>query len=268
MDCHGPTFPVAPKVEGCQGGVQTKEMGQKNGTDNLNPIPAKLQASHCCQWHSIYMTAEKKLVCLSPEKVGNLNHGILPARHSSLKIRENSLVMSPLTKSTKESLGIFMIPVSFKWLANGKWKWLYIISDFPTLHPSWWKNSCTTWHVWNPVNNGINMDKLPIRWCRISAINSISIWLLFGSWARRRRAHATIGKFHGRFFRIFLPWPQRTSHIIVSYDEGPMIDEDEDPEFTACQCGWHKETSEYCICAQGLAISQSNDVQIQHSKHS
>ena len=175
-------------------------------------------------------------------RLGNLNHGILPARHSSLKIRENSLVMSPLTKSTKESLGIFMIPVSSKWLANGKWKWL---SDFPTLHPSWWKNSCTTWHVWNPVNNGINTDKLPIRWCRISAINSISVWLLFGSWARRSRAHATIGKFHGRFFRIFLPWPQRTSHIIVSYDEGPMIDEDEDPEFTACQCGWHKETSEY-----------------------
>ena len=21
---------------------------------------------------------------------------------------------------------------------------------------SWWKKSCTTWHVWNPVNNGIN----------------------------------------------------------------------------------------------------------------
>ena len=29
----------------------------------------------------------------------------------------------------------------------------------------WWKKSCTTWDVW---------DKLPIKWCRISAINRIS----------------------------------------------------------------------------------------------
>ena len=36
----------------------------------------------------------------------------------------------------------------------------------------WWLKSCTTWDVWNPTNNGINMDKLPINWCRISAINS------------------------------------------------------------------------------------------------
>ena len=42
----------------------------------------------------------------------------------------------------------------------------------------WWKKSCTTWDVW---------DKLPIKWCRISAINRISwkqmcfFWMLFVS---------------------------------------------------------------------------------------
>ena len=39
-------------------------------------------------------------------------------------------------------------------------------------------------------------------------------------------------------------------------------------EFAACQCGWHKETSEYCICTRGLAIPQSNDVPIEHPKRS
>ena len=32
----------------------------------------------------------------------------------------------------------------------------------------------TTWDVQNPVNNGINMDKLPTNWRRISSINSMS----------------------------------------------------------------------------------------------
>ncbi len=33
----------------------------------------------------------------------------------------------------------------------------------------WWLKSCTTWDVWNPINNGINYH---INRCRISAINS------------------------------------------------------------------------------------------------
>ena len=35
----------------------------------------------------------------------------------------------------------------------------------------WWKKSCSTWHVWNPVNNGFFFH---INWCRMSSINSIS----------------------------------------------------------------------------------------------
>ena len=34
----------------------------------------------------------------------------------------------------------------------------------------WWKKSCTTWHVWNPINNGIFTH---IIWCRIFSINSM-----------------------------------------------------------------------------------------------
>ena len=34
----------------------------------------------------------------------------------------------------------------------------------------WWKRSCTTWGVWNLVDNGIY--KLPMNWCRISSITS------------------------------------------------------------------------------------------------
>ena len=37
----------------------------------------------------------------------------------------------------------------------------------------WWLKSCTTWDVWNPINNGINY--LYINWCRISAINSMLV---------------------------------------------------------------------------------------------
>ena len=40
----------------------------------------------------------------------------------------------------------------------------------------WWKKSCTTGDVQNPVNNGIYYlwNILPINWCRISSINSRS----------------------------------------------------------------------------------------------
>ena len=31
-----------------------------------------------------------------------------------------------------------------------------------------WKKSCTTLDGWNPINDGINMDKPPVNWCRIS----------------------------------------------------------------------------------------------------
>ncbi len=34
----------------------------------------------------------------------------------------------------------------------------------------WWLKSCTTWDVWNPINNGINYQ--PQLVSRISAINS------------------------------------------------------------------------------------------------
>ena len=42
-------------------------------------------------------------------------------------------------------------------------------------HYCWWKKS-SNHHLGckkSPVNNVINMDKLPINWCRISSINSI-----------------------------------------------------------------------------------------------
>ena len=35
----------------------------------------------------------------------------------------------------------------------------------------WWKKSCTTWHVWNLINSGVNY--IPINWCRISSINGV-----------------------------------------------------------------------------------------------
>ena len=34
----------------------------------------------------------------------------------------------------------------------------------------WWLTSCTTWDVWNPINNGINYQPQLVR--RISAMNS------------------------------------------------------------------------------------------------
>ena len=36
----------------------------------------------------------------------------------------------------------------------------------------WWLKSCTTWDVWNPINNG---KKLPINWCRIFQPSTVSI---------------------------------------------------------------------------------------------
>ncbi len=42
-------------------------------------------------------------------------------------------------------------------------------------HYCWWLKSCTTWDVWNPINNGINYQPQLVN--RISAINSITICL-------------------------------------------------------------------------------------------
>ena len=39
----------------------------------------------------------------------------------------------------------------------------------------WWLKSCTTWDVWNPINNGINYQ--PQQVSRISAINSRDFFL-------------------------------------------------------------------------------------------
>ena len=36
-----------------------------------------------------------------------------------------------------------------------------------------WKKSCTTLDGWNPMNNGINMDKPSINWCRISQPSTV-----------------------------------------------------------------------------------------------
>ena len=38
----------------------------------------------------------------------------------------------------------------------------------------WWLKSCTTWNVWNPVENGIFTI---LNWCRISDINSINYYI-------------------------------------------------------------------------------------------
>ena len=39
----------------------------------------------------------------------------------------------------------------------------------------WWKKSCTTWHLWNPVTNGIF-----INWCRISSTNRFHTTIRWG----------------------------------------------------------------------------------------
>ena len=44
---------------------------------------------------------------------------------------------------------------------------------FKSLIYCWWLNSCTTWDVWNPINNGKNYQ--PQLVSRISAINSIML---------------------------------------------------------------------------------------------
>ena len=56
---------------------------------------------------------------------------------------------------------------------------LYIIYIYIIfLSCCWWKKSCTTWDVYNPVYNG---KKLPITWCRISRVNHI-LSNLHSSW--------------------------------------------------------------------------------------
>ena len=46
-------------------------------------------------------------------------------------------------------------------------------SQFSNLYSSycWWKKSCTTWDVKNPVYKSWN--RIPMNWCRISSINSM-----------------------------------------------------------------------------------------------
>ena len=42
----------------------------------------------------------------------------------------------------------------------------------------WWRKSCTTWDVHNPVNNGRHY-LFNIKWCRISSTNTILLLLAF-----------------------------------------------------------------------------------------
>ena len=46
-------------------------------------------------------------------------------------------------------------------------------SQFSNLYTSycWWKKSCTTWDVQNPVYKSWN--RIPMNWCRISSLNSM-----------------------------------------------------------------------------------------------
>ena len=46
--------------------------------------------------------------------------------------------------------------------------------SLPEMNYCWWKKSCTTWDVWNLVNNGINYQAQLVS--RISSINSITQW--------------------------------------------------------------------------------------------
>ena len=50
----------------------------------------------------------------------------------------------------------------------------------------WWKKSCTTQHVWNPVNTGI-WYIYHINWCRISSINSMT-WYMTWYWIHIERS--------------------------------------------------------------------------------
>ena len=48
-------------------------------------------------------------------------------------------------------------------------KYVFSLRSFEMIWYCWWLKSCTTWDVWNPINNG---DIYHINWCRISSINS------------------------------------------------------------------------------------------------
>ena len=55
----------------------------------------------------------------------------------------------------------------FDFLGGTNWKSETLLKQFPYC---WWKKSCTTWHAWNPVNNGI--FTISTGGCQISSINS------------------------------------------------------------------------------------------------
>ena len=78
----------------------------------------------------------------------------------------------PTQKKTKDDMGsVFLAPYcrivrkkmihvppfyhrgSLEFFKTGKYLSTCHVLPIPY---SWWKKSCTTWHVWNPVNNGIN----------------------------------------------------------------------------------------------------------------
>ena len=64
--------------------------------------------------------------------------------------------------SIRRDLYVFIVWLSIMIHRNSKWN---MIQPY-----SWWKIPCTTCDVHSPVNDG---KKLPINWCRVSAINSI-----------------------------------------------------------------------------------------------
>ena len=80
--------------------------------------------------------------------------------------------LSPHAKKTKDDMGsVFVAPYcrivciklihvppiyhhgSLEFFKTGKYLSTCHVLPIPYC---WWKTSCTTWHVWNPVNNGIN----------------------------------------------------------------------------------------------------------------
>ena len=100
----------------------------------------------------------------------------------------------PTQKKTKDDMGsVFLAPYcrivciklihvppiyhhgSLEFFKTGKYLSTCHVLPIPYC---WWKTSCTTWHVWNPVKQ---WDKLPINWCRIVSINSIIEWRM-SSW--------------------------------------------------------------------------------------
>ena len=96
----------------------------------------------------------------------------------------NSWWINIFPKSSSHTLPWNWVPPLQEWcclLDDGK----ILLKTCVYLQPTycWWLKSCTTWDVWNPINNGIHGQTTNLNWwvCRISGTHSIQyISISFG----------------------------------------------------------------------------------------